>query len=202
MREVLRLGFVLLIVCAVAGAALALVDGVTRDRIAAQATIRLQQALKDVLPKAEEFQDKQETLFSLKAKASESDGPMFPTVNQMYAGYFQGKSEGFVFICSPIGYGGAIETAVGVSSDGIVKGVSVIRHSETPGLGANIATKRFQDAFIGIPSDVEVRVKENGGQIDAITGATISSEAVASAVNESLKIFGLINNEGAAENEF
>ncbi|NLB73871.1 MAG: RnfABCDGE type electron transport complex subunit G [Firmicutes bacterium] len=201
MREVLRLGVVLLIICAVAGAVLAVVDGITRDRIAAQATIRLQQALRDVLPEAEEFRDETETLSLAKAEASAAGNVRFAIANKMYTGYSRGERTGFAFMCFPQGYGGVIETVVGVSSSGNVRGVSVIRHSETPGLGASVATREFQMGFVGIPAGTEVKVKKDGGGVDAIAGATVSSRAVANAVNEALQVFEVVSGKGALENE-
>jgi electron transport complex protein RnfG len=200
-REVLRLGVVLLVICAVAGAVLAFVNGITSDRIAAQATIKLEQALRDVLPEADEFRDEQEALQELKQEASQEGKPRFTITDKMYTGYSQGERRGFAFMCSPSGYGGPIETVVGVSSDRKVSGVSVIRHTETPGLGANIANREFQMRFVGIPVGTEVKVKKDGGDIDAITGATVSSRAVANAVNEALQVFEVVTDKGAPENE-
>lgn len=104
-------------------------------------------------------------------------------------------------MCFPAGYGGVIETVVGVSSSGNVSGVSVVRHSETPGLGANITGGEFQRRFVGIPAGTEVKVKKDGGQVDAITGATVSSRAVANAVNEALRVFEVVSDKGALGNE-
>jgi electron transport complex protein RnfG len=201
LREVLRLGVVLLVICAVAGAVLAVVNGITSDRIAAQATIRLQQALKDVLPEADEFRDVTEALSFVKADASSGGKSPFAIVDKMYAGYLRGERRGFAFMCFPAGYGGVIETVVGVSSSGNVSGVSVVRHSETPGLGANITGGEFQRRFVGIPAGTEVKVKKDGGQVDAITGATVSSRAVANAVNEALRVFEVVSDKGALGNE-
>ncbi|HXL04478.1 MAG: RnfABCDGE type electron transport complex subunit G [Firmicutes bacterium] len=200
MREVLRLGVVLLVICAVAGAVLAFVNGITKDRIAAQATIRLEQALRDVVPEAVEFQDDTERLLEVKSEVSE-EKPGFAIVDKMYRGYLAGEVVGLAFMCSPSGYGGPLETVVGVSSDGKVSGISVIKHSETPGLGANITNPEFQMRFVGIPKGTSVKVKKDGGRIDAITGATISSRAVASAVDEALRVFEVVSGKGALENE-
>jgi electron transport complex protein RnfG len=134
---------VLLVICAVAAAVLAAVDGITSDRIAAQTAARVQQALKHVLPEADEFKDATEVLLQVKAETSAQGKPFLAIVDRMYIGYSQDEQRGFVFICLPSGYGGVIETAVGVSSDGNVRGVSIIRHSETPGLGSQITGSDF-----------------------------------------------------------
>ena len=67
-----------------------------------------------------------------------------------------------------------------------LRGISIIRHSETPGLGAKITENEYLDQYIGLDID-DVELKYDGGQIDAITGATISSEAVADAVVQVLR---------------
>ena len=156
MREVLRLGIVLLVICAIAGAVLAFVDGITSDRIAAQATIRLQQALRDVIPEADEFRDETREFSEVQSLVSEGK-PHFTITDKIYRGYVDGKPVGVAFICSPSGYGGPIETVVGVSSDGKVSGVTVVKHSETPGLGANITDPKFQMRFVGIPVGTQVK---------------------------------------------
>lgn len=190
----------LLVICAVAGAVLAFVDGITSDRIAAQATIKLQQALRDVVPEADEFTD--ETGRLLQAKSELSGGkPDFAIVDKMYIGRSGGEVMGVAFMCFPSGYGGPIDTVVGVSSDRKVSGVSVIKHNETPGLGANVANPGFQKRFVGIPVGTQVRVKKDGGQVDAITGATVSSRAVANAVNEALLAFDVVSDKGALGDE-
>jgi len=79
LREVFRLGVVLLVICAVAAAVLAAVDGITSDRIAAQTAARVQQALKNVLPEADEFKDATEVLSQAKAEASAQGKPFLPS---------------------------------------------------------------------------------------------------------------------------
>ncbi|MGB4275043.1 MAG: RnfABCDGE type electron transport complex subunit G, partial [Bacillota bacterium] len=193
MREVFRLGVVLLVICAVAAAVLAAVDGITSDRIAAQTAARVQQALKNVLPEADGFKDATEVLSQAKAEASAKGKQSFAIVDKMYAGYSQGEQKGFVFLCLPSGYGGVIETAVGISSDGNVKGVSIIRHSETPGLGSQITGSGFLERFLEISVGTDVKVTQDGGGIDSVTGATVSSRAVANAVNQALEVFEALN---------
>ncbi|MGB4721503.1 MAG: RnfABCDGE type electron transport complex subunit G, partial [Bacillota bacterium] len=191
--EVFRLGVVLLVICAVAAAVLAAVDGITSDRIAAQTAARVQQALKHVLPEADEFKDATEVLLQVKAETSAQGKPFLAIVDRMYIGYSQDEQRGFVFICLPSGYGGVIETAVGVSSDGNVRGVSIIRHSETPGLGSQITGSDFLERFVGVSAGTHVGVEKDGGQIDSVTGATVSSRAVANAVNQALEVFEALN---------
>lgn len=81
------------------------------------------------------------------------------------------------------GYAGTIELMVGFDADGAVSGVSILSHQETPGLGAKITDREFRRQFEGLrPADDPVAVVRDGGTVDAITAATISSRAVADAI--------------------
>ena len=64
-----------------------------------------------------------------------------------------------------------------------VKGIEILSHSETPGLGARITESDFTDQFVGLNID-DISLTQDGGQIDGLTGATISSQAVVDAVRE------------------
>ena len=81
------------------------------------------------------------------------------------------------------GFSGEIDLMVGFNPKGEIYKVSVLDHSETPGLGAKISTSEFKDQFDGKnPSSFKLLVKKDGGDIDAITAATISSRAFADAI--------------------
>ncbi|HHP7240034.1 MAG TPA: RnfABCDGE type electron transport complex subunit G [Cyclobacteriaceae bacterium] len=81
------------------------------------------------------------------------------------------------------GYSGRITVMVGMSPEGTINQVSVVEHKETPGLGSKMSGDKFASQFIDIdPSKVDLKVKKDGGSVDAISGATISSRAYAEAV--------------------
>jgi electron transport complex protein RnfG len=83
---------------------------------------------------------------------------------------------------SPKGYGGNVWLMVGLLPDGTIHNVSVLEHHETPGLGTKMAETAFIDQFIDKnPASFTLEVKKDGGDIDAISGATISSRAFAQA---------------------
>ena len=83
------------------------------------------------------------------------------------------------------GYGGAIEVMVGFDAAGAVSGISILSHQETPGLGAKITDSAFRQQFAGLrPEEESVAVAQDGGPVDAITAATVSSRAVAQAVQK------------------
>lgn len=196
MRDVLRLGFILFAICAVAAGALAFVNDITEERIAAQAAMKLEQALESVVPGAEEFRDETDKVLALKVTVSDGGRPEFPLIKRVYVGYSNGEMVGAAFSCTPSGYGGPIDAVVGVSRDGVVTGLTVVKHTETPGLGANITSRDFQMRFVGLRAGSPVKVTKDGGQVEAITGATISSRAVAGAVDQALRLFEVATREG------
>lgn len=81
------------------------------------------------------------------------------------------------------GYGGLIWIMVGIKPDGKIENVAVIEHKETPGLGSKMSDPSFKDQFMDLdPTNISLKVKKDGGGIDAITAATISSRAFCNAV--------------------
>ena len=81
------------------------------------------------------------------------------------------------------GFGGKIELMVGMLADGIINKVSVLSQAETPGLGANMVNEKWKSQFDGKdPKNFILKVKKDGGDVDAITAATISSRAVSEAI--------------------
>ena len=82
------------------------------------------------------------------------------------------------------GYSGNIVLAVGFKPDGTIINITVLEQKETPGLGTKMVLPAFKDQFVGKnPSSFELKVKKDGGQVDAITAATISSRAFCDAVS-------------------
>jgi electron transport complex protein RnfG len=83
------------------------------------------------------------------------------------------------------GYGGDIVMMIGidVASDRL-KGVEIVRHSETPGLGANVEQAAFRAQWRDLTASENVELKQAGGEIDALTGATFSSRAMVDGTNQ------------------
>jgi electron transport complex protein RnfG len=114
---------------------------------------------------------------------------MFPEMNDyqlvedVYVILNETETIGYAYIAEGKGYGGTISILVGLKDETTVRGISIISHSESPGLGARITEESYFGQYRGI-SIIESDIKANGGTIDAITGATISSQAVADAVRE------------------
>ena len=91
---------------------------------------------------------------------------------------------------SPKGYSGDIWLMVGFQKDGKISNIVVTEHLETPGLGSKMTGEKFISQFVGKdPGKSDLKVKKDGGDIDAISGATISSRAFSEAVLNAYKIF-------------
>lgn len=88
------------------------------------------------------------------------------------------------------GYNGLVVLMVGILPDETIKDISVVFHKETPGLGTKMTDPKFKDQFKDIdPSKVNIRVVKDGGDIDAITAATISSRAFSEATRLAVDIY-------------
>jgi Na+-translocating ferredoxin:NAD+ oxidoreductase subunit G len=82
------------------------------------------------------------------------------------------------------GFSGKVRLAVGFKTDGTIFNIIVLEHKETPGLGSKMTDPLFKDQFIDKnPSSFALKVKKDGGPVDAITAATISSRAFCDAVS-------------------
>ena len=98
-----------------------------------------------------------------------------------------GNFQGAAVKTSEGGFGGKIDMMVGITVDGIIKGVSVLSHSETPGLGANmdkVLVGQFANQKPGDNFSFEVTKTKEEGKVDAITAATITSRAFTKAVEK------------------
>lgn len=167
---ILRLALTLLVITSVVAAALAGVNAIAAPKIAAITAQKTQDAIAAVLPGGGEPID---------TFADETG-----LVQAVYA-----SETGYAIEVTPAGFDGQITMMVGVSKDGKVLGIDIISHTETAGLGAVAAAKTsagesFRQQFIGADSDLAV--SKDGGTIDAITSATITSRAVTAGVNAAL----------------
>lgn len=181
MKENLKLGLILLLVAAIAGLCLGAAYEVTKEPIAKQAIVEKNNAMKEILPKADKFE---------KSKVAVPEGSMVKEVNEAFSG---SEIVGYAFKVTPKGFSGLIEVMVGISKDGKVSGIKILNHSETPGLGANAPNPKFSGQFKDKPTAAPLEVVKTGAskdnQIDAITGATITSKAVTGGVNEVIKFY-------------
>ncbi|UCD71666.1 MAG: RnfABCDGE type electron transport complex subunit G [Syntrophobacterales bacterium] len=186
MRDILRLTIVLTSICIVSAIALAKVYDLTKGPIAYQKRLEVLRAIKTVLPQYDNEPDRDMVVLPMGVdKKGEEIQRVF------YRGRKEGRLIGVAFkVISPEGYGGNIEVMVGLLQDGTIHGVEVLSHLETPGLGAKIRETKFKDRFKNRNlTNTTWAVKKDAGDIDAITGATISSRAVIKAIKEGLEFY-------------
>ena len=178
-NEFVQLGGILCAITLVVALALGAVNAVTAGPIAEQNAQKIKDSLENVMPGAESEQiDVPEgTTVTTETKNATS-----VTILSAYKMTKDGADAGYCVEVGPTGFGGAVDTRVGIDSDGKVTGISVISaSSETPGLGARSTEPEFQAQFAG-QVGTEVAVAKDGGSIDALTGATITSRAVSEGV--------------------
>jgi electron transport complex protein RnfG len=108
-----------------------------------------------------------------------------------YVGVFDGKANAVAYETSGKGFGGDIGVMVGVSTDtDELLGMGVTTHSETPGLGSRAKDDpSFRAQFKGLSITEPFKVKPDGGQIDAVSGATITSRGVCAGVTDSAEFY-------------
>ena len=113
------------------------------------------------------------------------------TERSFFVGEYDGKPTAVAFESSGKGFGGDVGIVVGVDLDNDkILGVGVTTHSETPGVGSRAKTDpTFVAQFKGQSLENTFKVKADGGQVDAIGGATITSRAVASALTDAGKVY-------------
>ena len=167
-----KLTFVLFAITAVVAALLGTVNYVTKDRIAEIKVQKTATSMKSVAPDATSFE---------KLAYSGSD----TIVKAIYAAKNGGKVVGHVVEVAPSGFGGAINMVVGIGENGKVTGVSIVSMTETSGLGTNASKESFRNQYIDKIGTLAVT--KDGGNIDALTGATITSRAVTKGVNSALE---------------
>jgi len=181
MREMIQMVVVLTVLSFVSGGLLAYVKDGTKDKIEfQQLTFVKGPAIKEILKGA--ANDPITDRFKLK------DGD---TERSFFVGVFDGKPQTVAFESSGKGYGGDIGVMVGVNlEDGKIAGVGVTTHSETPGVGSRAKTDpTFVAQFPGQPIAETFKVKADGGQVDALSGATFTSRGVAAALTEAGEIY-------------
>lgn len=197
MKDIIKTGIVLLIIGAVAAVALGLTNEFTYDKIQEQRRIASEQARIAVLPTANTF-----------ASATEDEiskiSSQFEIVSEAYVGLdASGNVVGYVIKSTPSGFSGEVEVVTGVSLDGLVTGLRVGTHNETPGLGAKATDAAFFDQYTGLSTEAEIGVSKtpaSGNDIQAITGATITSAAVTDGANISIQAVKWIVENGGIGN--
>ncbi len=178
-KSVIITTIILTVICAVSAAGLAGTNALTKGRIAKAEKLAEQKAMSRII-KADNYVQS------------------IVVINGVENVYYVAENEntcGFIFTSSHNGYGGPVKVMTGIDLDGKVIAIEVLSASdETPGLGQNVAKKTYWEKFKGLSQKVSVG---NGGNVDAVTGATFSSKAVAECVNDALDMYEAIVKEGA-----
>lgn len=171
-------------VCLFCSAILAGVYALTYDPIAEASKKALVESIGRVLPEGLEISD------------AMTEGDI-----EYYCGKdADGNVAGYAVKSSTIGFGGPLVLMVGVLPDGTVYNTAVLSHSETPGLGAKCQTdENFMAQWRGFSPDKVLKVKKDGGDVDAITASTITSRAYTAAVAKAVEFVKQMT--GGQENE-
>lgn len=151
----------LTVVVFISVAVLSGMDLFTRDTIQYQKELKVQRMLNQLFPEMTAYD--------------------FDESTEIYTISSDGSKVGYAFLGVGVGYGGNIDIVVGMENKTTLRGIAVIAHAETPGLGDKILLPDFTNRFIGLDIS-EINLTRDGGKVDAITGATISSRAVVDGV--------------------
>ena len=176
MKDIIKLGGILMVITAIAAAGLAKVYSVTKPLIEEQKRLALERALTNALPTADK-------------------DAIFPVGQEDNISYYKGYTTadtsefvGYAYVAYGPGYSSVIETMVGVDTLGKIIGMKVLSQVETPGLGTKVEEIKygendpwFQRQFID-KNAARIAVDKDGGEIMSITGATISSRALTKSV--------------------
>jgi electron transport complex protein RnfG len=181
MREMIKMILVLTILSCFSGGVLAYLRNSTQDRIDNQVLEFVKgPAVRSVFEGASNnpIADR----FKLK------DGDVERT---FFVGVYDGEPRGIAFETSGKGFGGNVGVMVGINvKDDKLLGVSVTTHSETPGMGARAKTDpNFVSQFKNLSAKEPFKVTADGGSINALSGATITSRAVSAAATDAEKIY-------------
>jgi len=171
MRDMVKMGLILLLITAVSGLVLGVTNSMTEGIILERAMEGDMASLEVLLGDADSFEP---------VEGEEIEAANI--VRDVFVGK-QGETEvGYAIKLAPTGYGGEIEMMVGININDEITGVEILTQAETPGLGSKITEPDYTDRFNGLSADGDVSV-------DAISGATVSSNAVVTGVNTAVSLY-------------
>ena len=181
MREIIKMIVVLTVLSSLSGGLLAAIRGGTKDKIEYQQLVFVKgPAIRGILEGCSN--DPIVDRFKIK------DGDI---ERSFFVGVFDGKADTVAFESFGKGFGGDIGLMVGVNvNDDKIVGMGVTTHSETPGIGSKAKTDpKFSNQFKGLAAIEPRKVKPDGGEIDAISGATVTSRGVCGGVTDATNIY-------------
>ena len=190
-KYIIKLTVTLLITCVVVAGLLGGVNAITKDKIAEINWNKTVEAMKAVVadPEATTFSDALPNTPEMEAACLAGGA----TLQSVYEVQVDGAPAGYAIKVSATGSQGAIEMMVGVDGEGVVTGVSIVKHSETSGIGTKVAENEPNKAGVGMLSQFEGMSAADGTlavgtNVDAVSGATVSSRGVTAGVNAALAV--------------
>ncbi len=196
MKETIKSTVLLTVITLIAGILLGAVYQVTKGPIEEQQQLRREKACETVFPEAASFDTSYEMSDDGTVKEYESDhiDSVIPALDE------KGETAGYVLtVTSEEGYGGEIQFMMGIRKDGQINGIAFLSISETAGLGMKATEPSFMNQFQGKNAEKLVYTKSGASadqEIDAISGATITTNAVTNGVNAGLAYFHNVLKEG------
>jgi electron transport complex protein RnfG len=193
--SIIKDALILFIITIIAGVSLGFVYELTLPVIQEQELKKQTEAYGAIYPDAAEFaadEDLTKLAGEAVVKVLEPNGLTGNTIDAAFVALdASGEKIGYVMtITSSNGYGGAISLSLGYSVDGVIQGMEIISMNETPGFGAKANEPVFKDQFKGKKAD-QIEFTKSGAteenQIDAVSGATITTTAITNAVNSGLR---------------
>lgn len=195
-NKIIKDAMALTLITLVAGVALGAVHGITKDPIARQEALTKEAAYKEVFADAESYETVEMTdeLASQLRSSLDSEGYKAQSIDEVVdAVDGSGNSLGYVItVITSEGYGGDIKFSMGIQADGTMNGISILSISETAGLGMRANTDEFKSQFVGKNTDQIVYTKDGASadnEIDALSGATVTTKAMTNGVNAGLCAF-------------
>ncbi len=198
MSKMLKDTAILLLITVIAGLLLGLVYQITKEPIALQKEKAKQEAYREVFANADSFEEKEMQMVDEQEWAAA--GFAQETIDEvMTAKDASGNAIGYVItVTTKEGYGGDIRFTVGITNDGTINGISILEISETAGLGmraGDVLVPQFAGKSVESFEYVKTGASADN-QIDAISGATITTNAVTNGVNAGLYYFQVMGGSG------
>ena len=194
-KYLLTLTVTLFITCVIVAGLLGGVNAITEDKIAAINWEKTVQAMKAVVadPDNTEFSEAVENTAEMSEAAAAAGG----TLDSVYEVLVGGENAGYAIKVVASGSQGNIETMVGVDGEGTVTGVSIVDNAETAGIGSKVMANDALASGVGVLDQFQGKsaadgVLTVGTNVDAITGATVSTKGVTAGVNTALAVAGVM----------
>lgn len=200
-KALMKDAFILFLITIISGGLLGAVYDLTKEPIALQQEESKLNAYREVMKEADGFKEEDDQLIQQCTNQLRSDyGTNGIEITNALKAYKDNQKLGYVIqVIDKDGFGGDIEIIIGIDNQKRITGVEILSINETVGLGMNAKNEEFRNQYIGKKVD-EFKVVKTGSQtddeIDALSGATITSKAITNGINGALDFYDLLINEG------